>query len=60
MIEEGPDEILLQGVSHYGLTKGMWYLDTGASGHMTGGKKLIYNFDDSYKGTIDKVNWCGR
>ena len=30
----------------------MWYLDTDASGHMTGGRELICDLDDSYKGTV--------
>ena len=30
----------------------MWYLDIGARGHMTRGQELIYDLDDSYKGTF--------
>ena len=47
MAIEGSDEILLQGVSQCDLNKGMRYLDTSASGHMTGGKYFIYDLDDS-------------
>ena len=52
MAIETLDEILLQGISQCDLSKGMWYLDTGASGHMIGGRELICDLDDSYKGTI--------
>ena len=52
MAIEASDEILLQGVSQCDLSKGMWYLDTGASRHMIGGKDLIYCLDDFYKGTV--------
>ena len=52
MAIETLDEILLQGISQCDLSKGMWYLDTGASGHMTGGRELICDLDDSYKGTV--------
>ena len=45
MAIEGLDEILLQGVSQCDLSKGMWYLDTDASRHITGGKELIYDLD---------------
>ena len=46
------DKIRLQGISQCDLRKGMWYLDTGASGHMTRGRELIYDLNDSYKGTV--------
>ena len=52
MAIEASDEILLQGISQCDLIKGMWYLDRAASGHMTGGKDLIYDLYDSYKGTV--------
>ena len=52
MVIERSDEIFLQDVSQCDLSKGMWYLDTGASGHMTGGKELIYDLDYSYKGIV--------
>ena len=52
MAIEGSDEILPQGVSQCDLNKGMWYLDTSASGHMTGDKDLISDLDDSYKATV--------
>ena len=50
MATETPDEILLQGISHCDLSKGMWYLDTSANGHMTGGRELICDLKNSYKG----------
>ena len=37
MAIEASNKILLQGVSQCDLSKGMWYLDIGASGHITGG-----------------------
>ena len=43
MAIETSDEILLQGISQCDLSKGMWYLDTGASGHKRGGRELIYD-----------------
>ena len=52
MAIEGSEEILLQGVSQCHLRKGMWYLDTSASRHMTRGKELIYDLYDSYKVTV--------
>ena len=52
MAIETSDDILLQGISQRDLSKGMWYLDIGGSGHMTGGSELICDLDDSYKGTV--------
>ena len=52
MAIETSDEVLLQGISQCDLSKGMWYLDTSASRHMTGGRELICDLDDSYKGII--------
>ena len=52
MAIEASNKILLQGISQCDLNKGMRYLDTCASGHMTGGKDLIYDIDDSCKGTV--------
>ena len=52
MAIENLDEVLLQGISQCDLSKGMWYLDTCASGHMTGGRELICDLDNSYKGTV--------
>ena len=52
MARETSDEILLQGISQCDLSKGMWYLDTGISGHMKRGRELIYDLDDSYKGIV--------
>ena len=52
MAIETSDKVLLQGISQCDLSKGMWYLDTSASGHMTGGRELICDLNDSYKGTV--------
>ena len=52
MAIETSSEILLQGISQCDLSKHMRYLDTSAIKHMTRGRDLIYDLDDSYKGTI--------
>ena len=52
MAIETSDEVLLQGISQCDLSKGMGYIHRGASGHMTGGRELICDLDDSYKGIV--------
>ena len=52
MAIETSHKILLQGISQCDLSKGMWYLDTSPSGHMTRGRDLICDLDDSYKGIV--------
>ena len=52
MAVEESNKILLQCTSQCNLNRGMWYLDTGASGHMIGEKDLIFDLDDSYKGKV--------
>ena len=52
MAIETSNEILLQGISLCDRSKGMGYLDTGASRHMTRGRELICDLDDSYKGIV--------
>ena len=51
-IEETDDDILLQGIFQSELEEGLWYLDTGATSHMTGKGNLFYEFDESYKGNV--------
>ena len=45
-------EILLEGISQCYLSTSMWYLDTGASGHMTSEKDLIIDQYELYKGRV--------
>lgn len=44
-------ELLLQGISQP-LHTDMWYLDIGATSHMTGNLSLFFNLDMSYKGNV--------
>ena len=47
-IEETNRDILLQGIVQSELEEGLWYLDTGATSHMTSKKNLFYELDESY------------
>ena len=51
-IEETDNDILLQGIVQSELEEGLWYLDTGATSHMTGKKNLFYDLDETYKGNV--------
>ena len=51
-IEEVDNDILLQGIVQSELEERLWYLDTGATSHMTGKKNLFYELDESYKGNV--------
>ena len=44
-------ELLLQGMNDPHNDR-MWYLDTGASSHMTGKKEFFHNIDDNMKGRV--------
>ena len=50
--QETDNDILLQGIVQSELEEGLWYLDTGATSHMTGKKNLFYEFYESYKGNV--------
>ena len=52
MAVEESAEILLQDISQCNLSRGMWYLNVGASVHMKCEKDLIFDLDDSYKGRV--------
>ena len=39
------EDILLQGSQEVNLTKNLWYLDTGASSHITRKKSFFYSLD---------------
>ncbi|CAA6654616.1 unnamed protein product [Spirodela intermedia] len=63
--EEGKIEVLIQGILQTDLQKGMWYLDTGTSSHMTGLKSLFYELDEAYNGKVrfgddSKINIEGK
>ena len=51
-IEETDNDILLQGIVQSEFEEGLWYLDTGATSHMTCKKNLFYELDESYKGNL--------
>ena len=40
---------LLQGVNEQAMNEGMWYLDNGASNHMTGDRRLFQELRKSHK-----------
>ena len=46
------EEILLQGSQEVNLTKNVWYLDTGASSHMTSKKSYFHFLDENKQGVI--------
>ena len=46
------EDVLLQGVQDMKVQKNLWYLDTGASSHMTGIKSYFYTIDESLRGVI--------
>ena len=43
---------MLQGISQCDLSKDMWYLGTGESGHMTGEKRFLCDLDEAYNGRV--------
>ena len=51
-IEETDNDITLQGIVQSELEEGLWYLDTGATSHMTRKRNLFYELDESYKGNV--------
>ena len=48
--EQNPDTLLL--VSHGGESNDVWYIDSGASKHMTGNKKLFSKLYESNYGEV--------
>ena len=46
------EDILLQGVQEMRIQDNQWYLDTGASSHMTGMRSFFKSIDENQRGTI--------
>ena len=46
------EDVLLQGVQDMKVQENLWYLDTGASSHMTGIKSYFNTIDESIRGVI--------
>ena len=46
------EDILLQGSQEVNLTKNVWYLDTGASSHMTSKRSYFHSLDENQQGAI--------
>ena len=46
------EDVLLQGVQDMKVQDNLWYLDTGASSHMTGIKSYFNTIDENIKGVI--------
>ena len=46
------EDILLQGTQEANLTKNLWYLDTGASSHMTSKRSYFHTLDENQQGVI--------
>ena len=46
------EDVLLQGVQEIKIQDKLWYLDTGASSHMTGMKSYFKSIDENIKGVI--------
>ena len=51
-IIDTPEVSLLQGVNKQAMNKGMWYLDNGASNHMTGDRRLFQELKEVSQGTV--------
>ena len=48
-------DIFLQGSQELNLTKNVWYLDTGASSHMTSKNSYFHSLDENQQGVIDNT-----
>ena len=46
------EDFLLQGSQEDNLSKNLWYLDTGASPHMTSNRSFFYSLDETQQGSI--------
>ena len=46
------EDFLLQGSQEENLSKNSWYLDTGASSHMTSKRSFFYSLDETLQGSI--------
>ena len=46
------EDILLQGVQEMNIQDNLWYLDTGASSHMTGMRSYFQSIDENQRGLI--------
>ena len=46
------EDILLQAVQEMNLKENVWYLDTGASSHMTSKRSYFHSFDENQQGVI--------
>ena len=46
------EDILLQGVQEMKIQDNLWYLDTGASSHMTGMRSYFQSIDEDQRGLI--------
>ena len=46
------EDVLLQGVQEMKIQDNLWYLDTGASSHMTSMKSYFNSIDENIKGVI--------
>ena len=46
------EDILLQGSQETNLMENVWYLDTGASSHMTSKKSYFHFLDENKQGVI--------
>ena len=46
------EDILFQGAQEVNLTENMWYLDTGASSHMTSKRSYFHSIDENQQGVI--------
>ena len=51
VISDEYGELLLQGASEL-YDEGLWYLDTGASCHMTGKKSFFHQIDENQRGKV--------
>ena len=43
---------ILQGVNEQAMNEGMWYLDSGASNHMIGDRRLFQELKEVSQGTV--------
>ncbi|XP_078444827.1 uncharacterized protein LOC144713958 [Wolffia australiana] len=65
VVFEGPNDVLLQGVKQEQLEEGLWYLDTGASNHLTCDRSFFQELNEYAVGCVrfgdgSRTAICGR